>query len=152
MNVYEFFEEGGPMRGRRKEAANRATEIKEQAREVAGQSGEALKGFAEQTGSAAKEFATKTRDAAKELVDQIESAAKGVAQEEPKRSRRLLKTTLAIGVGVALFTNERVRGAISSLVRRQRGDQAPEVWRPDARVTTGDGEARTAAAIAEESS
>jgi uncharacterized protein YjbJ (UPF0337 family) len=138
------------MRGRRKEAANRAAEIKDQAREVAGQSGEALKGFAEQTGSAAKEFATKTRDAAKDLVDQIESAAKGVAHEEPKRGRRLLKTTLAIGVGVALFTNERVRGAISSMLGRG-GSEPPEVWRPDGRVTT-DGEARTAAAIAEESS
>jgi hypothetical protein len=139
------------MRGRRKEAAKRAAEIKDQAREVAGHSGEALKGFAEQTGSAAKEFASKTRDAAKELVEEIESAAKGVAHEEPKRGRRLLKTTLAIGVGVALFTNERVRNAISSVLRRGQGSEPPEVWRPDARVTT-DGEARTAAAIAEETS
>ena len=139
------------MKGRRKEAANKATELKDQAREVAGQSGEALKGFAEQTGSAAKEFASKTRDAAKDLVDQIESAAKGVAQEEPKRSRRLLKTTLAIGVGVALFTNERVRNAISSILGRGQGSEPPEVWRPDARVTT-DGEARTAATIGDQPS
>ena len=140
------------MRGRRKQAANRAAEIKEQAREVAGQSGDALKGFAEQTGTAAKEFASKTRDAAKDLVDQIEHAAKGVAHEEPKRSRRVLKLTLAVGAGIALFANERARNAISSLLRRQRGAEPPEVWRPDARTTTTDGEARTAAAIAEETS
>ncbi len=139
------------MRGRRKEAANRAAEIKEQAREVAGQGGEALKGFADQTGTAAKEFASKTRDAAKELVEQIEHAAKGVAHEEPKRSRRFLKMTLAVGAGIALFTNERVRNAISSALGRQR-NEPPEVWRPDARATTTDGAARPAAAIAEESS
>ncbi|HYZ91041.1 MAG TPA: hypothetical protein VFA34_01455, partial [Actinomycetota bacterium] len=81
-------------RGRKKNAASRVEELREQAREVAGQSGEALKDFAETTGSAAKEFASKARDAAKDLVDTIERASKGV-EPEPRRSRRLLKVALA---------------------------------------------------------
>jgi cell division septum initiation protein DivIVA len=135
------------MRGRKsKDVKERATEIKEQAREVAGQSGEALKEFAAQTGSAAKEFATKASEAAKELVEQIEKAAKGVSEEEePRRGRRLLKATLAIGAGVLVLGNERARNAISSVIRRNRGRvETPEIWRPEA-TDSGNG-ARAGAA------
>jgi polyhydroxyalkanoate synthesis regulator phasin len=123
------------MRGRKsKDVKERANEIKDQAKEVAGQSGEALKDFAAQTGNAAKEFASKASDAAKELVDSIEKAAKGVTEEEePRRGRRLLKLTLAIGAGAFVFTNERARKAISSVIKRggpARSDQ-PEIWRPE---------------------
>ncbi len=148
------------MRGRKeakeaaKEARERANVIKEQAREAAGHSGEALKVFADQTGVAAKEFANRAGDAAKELVEQIQKAAKGVTEQEPKRGRKVLKTTLAIGAGIALFTNERVRNAISAVIRReQTGGTTPEVWRPHAATapTPGDGN-NAARAIAEESS
>lgn len=126
-------------RGRKKEPASRVEELREQAREVAGQSGEALKDFAETTGSAAKEFASKARDAAKELVDTIERASKGV-DSEPKRGRRLLKVTLALGVGAALFANERVREALGGAARRARGRSTPDVWRPE--PSGGNGEVR----------
>lgn len=145
------------MRGRKqrkaaaKDARERASELKEQAREVAGHSGEALKGFADVTGAAAKEFAGKTRDAAKDLVEEIEKAAKNVGQEEPKRGRRVLKMTLAIGAGIALFTNDRVRRAVSSVIRRESGGpDAPEIWRPETSAS-GDGK-QQAKAIAEETS
>jgi hypothetical protein len=117
-------------RGRKKNAASRVEELREQAREVAGQSGEALKDFAETTGSAAKEFASKARDAAKDLVDTIERASKGV-EPEPRRSRRLLKVALAVGVGAALFANERVRELIGGAARRARSGSTPDVWRPE---------------------
>ena len=137
-----------------KEARERASEIKVQAREAAGQSGEALKVFADQTGVAAKDFASKASDAAKELVEQIQKAAKGVTEEEPKRGRKVLKATLAIGAGLALFANERVRNAITAMVRRESpGTPTPEVWRPHAPTapTPGDGN-NAARAIAEETS
>ena len=135
------------------DARERAHELKDQAREVAGHSGEALKGFADQTSVAAKEFASKTKDAAKELVDSIEKAAKG-ATEEKKKSRRVLKTTLALAAGLAMFSNERVRNAIKSLMNRtQAGSDQPEVWRPSAPATPNGGSAKTTVAgIAEETS
>lgn len=126
-------------RGRKKEPASRVEELREQAREVAGQSGEALKDFAETTGSAAKEFASKARDAAKELVDTIERASKGV-DAEPKRGRRLLKVAVALGVGAALFANERVREVLGGAARRARGRSTPDVWRPE--PAGGNGEVR----------
>lgn len=120
------------MRGRKQQPATRVEELREQAREVAGQSGEALKEFAESTGVAAKEFAGKAREAAKELVDAIERASKRVEPEEPKRSRRFLRVLVAVGVGGAIFANERAREAITGAVRRARGDvPAPDVWRPE---------------------
>jgi hypothetical protein len=129
--------------GRRKKATERVEEIKDQAKAVAGEGGEALKDFASQTGTAAKEFASKASDAAKELVESIEKAAKGVTpQEEPRRGRRLLKLGLAIGAAAFVATNESARKAISSLIKRgdtaPRGDQ-PEIWRPQT-STTGNGE------------
>lgn len=136
-----------------KDARERAYELKDQAREVAGHGGDALKGFAEETTAAAKEFASKTRDAAKDLVDQIDKAAKGATQEK-KKSRKVLKMTLAIGAGIAVFTNERTRKAISSVINRSKGmSDQPEVWRPDTKATPNGGSATTTAAgIAEETS
>ena len=147
------------MGSRRKEAKQaaqaareKALELKDQAREVAGHSGEALKGFAEETSAAAKEFASKTKDAAKELVDTIEKAAKG-ATEEKKKGRRVLKTTLAIGAGFAVFSNERARSAIRSVINRSKASSdQPEVWRPNAPATPNGGGAKTVAGIAEETS
>lgn len=125
------------------EARERALELKDQAKEVAGHSSEAL-----------KEFAAKTKDAAKELVDSIEKAAKDASGEEPKKSRKVLKMTLAIGAGIAVFSNERVRDAIKSVIGRSKeGSDEPEVWRPDSRPTPNGGSAKTTAAgIAEETS
>lgn len=140
------------MRGRRKEATKRANEIRDQAREVAGHGGEALKAFAEETGVAAKDFAGKAKEAAKEFVDAIEKAAKSAGEPEPKRGRKFLKLVLAIGAGIAIFSNERARSAISSVLGRSadKSDQ-PEVWRPEPSKSANGGNA-TAAAIAEESS
>lgn len=128
------------------EARERATELRDQAKEVAGHSGEALKAFA-----------SKTKDAAKELVDSIEKAAKEAgAEPEPKRKgRRVLKMTLAIGAGIAVFSNEKARDAIRSVIARAKSGATdePEVWRPDTTPTPNGGSARsTAAGIAEESS
>jgi hypothetical protein len=124
----------------RKQPATRVDELREQAREVAGQSGEALKEFAETTGTAAKEFASRARDAAKELVETIERASKRVEPEEPRRGRRFLKVVLAVGAGLALFANQRAREAIGSAARRARGGSTPDVWRPEA--SPGNGEVR----------
>jgi hypothetical protein len=126
------------MARKRKEASSRVEELREQAREVAGQSGEALKEFAETTGSAAKDFASKARDAAKELVETIEHASKRVEPEEHRRGRRLLRVAIAVGAGIAIFTNERVREAISGGLRRARSGPAPDVWRPEASTSNGE--------------
>jgi hypothetical protein len=138
--------------GRRKKATDRVEEIKDQAKAVAGEGSEALKDFATHTGSAAKEFASKASDAAKELVESIEKAAKGVTQEEePKRGRRLLKLTLAIGAAAFVATNESARKAIKSLIGRgdsgPRVDQ-PEIWRPQATTAPNGGSAPKATTTA----
>ena len=124
-------------RKKKTEPATRVEELREQAREVAGQSGEALKEFAETTGSAAKEFASVARDAAKDLVETIEKAGKSVEPQERHRGRRFLKTVVVIGAGVAIFTNDRVREAIGGAVRRSRGS-TPDVWRPEASPSNGE--------------
>lgn len=121
---------------KKQDPATRVEELREQAREVAGQSGEALKDFAETTGNAAKEFATRARDAAKELVDTIEKASKGVQEDEPRRGRRFLKAVVVIGAGVAIFANDRVRETISGALRRSRGS-TPDVWRPEPSPSNG---------------
>jgi uncharacterized protein YjbJ (UPF0337 family) len=111
----------------RKKAANRVEEIREQAKEVAGVSGDALKGFAEETGSAAKEFAGKTKDAARELVDAIERAANRVeTQKSSHRGRKLLGTLTIIGIGIAVLANEKLRETIGGAVKRT---QSPP-WEP----------------------
>ena len=127
-------------RGRKKQPATRVEELREQAREVAGHSGEALKEFAETTGVAAKEFASRARDAGKELVETIERASKRVEPEEPRRGRRLLKVGIALAVGAVIFANERARGALGGAVRRARGPSTPDVWRPE--PPRGNGEVR----------
>lgn len=110
----------------KKKAANRVEEIREQAKEVAGQSGEALKGFAEETGAAAKEFAGKTRDAARDLVDAVERAANRVDQKQSRhRGRKLLGTLTIIGIGVAVLANDKLREAIGGAVKR-----TPPPWEP----------------------
>lgn len=118
-------------RKKKQQPVRRVEELRDQAREMAGHSGDALKEFAESTGAAAKEFAGKARDAAKDLVESIDKASKGVEAEEPRRGRRLLKATIAIGAGVAIFANERVREAVGSAIRRTRGSSVPDVWRPE---------------------
>lgn len=122
---------------RRRAELSRSDEIREQAKEVAGRSGEALKEFAEQTGSAAKEFAGKTRDATKELVESIERAAQRVEPEETRRGRKLIGTIIVVGIGSALVANEKLRRAIGSAARRRRTE--PEPWEPRVR-DTGNGE------------
>ena len=138
--------------GRRKKATERVEEIKDQAKAVAGEGGEALKDFAAQTGTAAKEFASKASDAAKELVESIEKAAKGVTvEEEPRRGRRLLKLSIAIGAAAFVATNESARRAIKSLIKRgdsgPSGDQ-PEIWRPQTTATPNGGSAPKATTTA----
>jgi ABC-type nitrate/sulfonate/bicarbonate transport system substrate-binding protein len=127
--------------GRKKqEPVNRAAELREQAKDLAGQSGEALKEFAETTGSAAKDFASRARDAAKELVDSIEKAAKHVDEPEEKRrgGRKVLRTLLVLGVGGAVLANERARNAIGSALRRSRSGDEPEIWRPEPSPVNGE--------------
>src|SRR5438128_10978401 len=95
---------------RKKRKGGVVDEIREQAKEIAGQSGEALKGFADETGSAAKEFATKTRDAAKELIEAIEKAASHVEpQRSGRRGRKLLGAPVVVGTVVAVVANARLR-------------------------------------------
>ena len=138
--------------GRRKKAALKVEEIRDQAKAVAGEGSEALKDFAAQTGTAAKEFASKASDAAKEFVESIEKAAKGAtAEPEPKRGRKLLKLTLAIGAAAFVATNEGARKAIKGLIGRgddaSRTDQ-PEIWRPQQSATPNGGSAPKATTTA----
>ena len=111
----------------RKKKGTVVDEIRESAKEIAGQSGEALKGFADETGSAAKEFAAKTRDAAKELIEAIEKAAQHV---EPPRTRRrgrkLLGTLVIVGIGAAVVANEKIRESLGL----GGGRHQPPPWEP----------------------
>ncbi|HVE93132.1 MAG TPA: hypothetical protein VNE62_12665 [Actinomycetota bacterium] len=107
----------------------RTAELKQKAAVFAEEGGEALKEFSSTTGSAAKEFATTAYAAAKELLDVVEKAGDRLEkQSKPVRtkSHKLLKTTLAIGVGAAIFTNEKVRALITSKL----GGGPPEPWTP----------------------
>jgi len=126
-------------RNKQKDPATRAAELREQAKEVAGHSGEALKAFAETTGSAAKDFATVARDAAKELVEAIEKAGKKIEPAPKRRGRKIVRNAVILGTGIAVLTNDRVRQAISSAVGRGKsGSDVPAVWRPEP-TTTGNG-------------
>ena len=112
---------------RKKRKGGVVDEIRESAKEIAGQSGEALKGFADETGSAAKEFATKTRDAAKELVEAIEKAAQHVEpQRTRRRGRKLFGTLVIVGIGAAVVANEKVREALGLGGSRHQ----PPPWEP----------------------
>ncbi len=126
-------------RSKKKDPATRAAELREQAKEVAGHSGEALKSFAETTGSAAKDFATVARDAAKELVEAIEKAGKKIEPQPKRRGRKLVRNVVILGTGIAVLTNDRVRHAISSaLGRANTSTDTPAVWRPEP-TTHGNG-------------
>ena len=114
-------------RGRKRGKNSVVNEIREQAKEIAGQSGEALKGFADETGAAAKEFAGKTRDAARELVDAIEKAAQHVEpRTSRRRGRKLLGTLVVVGIGAAVIANDKLRETIGGVVRRNQ----PPPWEP----------------------
>jgi hypothetical protein len=141
--------------GRRKDAKQEAKRVASDAKERALEIKDQAKGVAEESGEALKEFASKTKDAAKELVDSIEKAAKHAnITEEKRKSRKVLKATLAVGAGVAVLSNEKARDAIRNVINRSKGStDAPEIWRPDARPTVNGGSAaQTTAGIAEETS
>ena len=111
----------------RKKKGGVVDEIRESAKEIAGQSGEALKGFASETGSAAQEFAAKTRDAAKELVEAIEKAAQHVEPQRSRhRGRKLLGSLVIIGIGAAVVANEKLRESLGLGGRRHQ----PAPWEP----------------------
>lgn len=144
-----------PRGKRRKEAASRATELRDQAKEVAAGSGEALKDFAGTTGTAAKEFAEKAGSAVKELVESVEKAAKKVQEpEEKRRGGRMLRRAVVLGLGIAVLTNERARNAISAAIRRARGGDnrppEPEIWRSPSTTSAGNNEVKQP--VGEESS
>ncbi len=108
----------------------RSVELREKAAVIAGEGGEALKEFSSTTGTAAKEFATTAYAAAKELLEVIEKAGERLEQQSKpvrRKSHKLLKTTLALGVGAAIFTNEKVRSLVSS---KLGGGSQPEPWSP----------------------
>lgn len=126
-------------RNKKKDPATRAAELRDQAKEVAGHSGEALKAFAETTGSAAKDFASVARDAAKELVEAIEKAGKKIEPEPKRKGRKFVRNLVILGTGIAVLTNDRVRHAISSAVgRSSSSSDVPAVWRPEP-STSGNG-------------
>ncbi len=127
-------------RSKKKDPATRAAELREQAKEAAGHSGEALKLFGESTGTAAKDFASVVRDEAKKLVEAIEKAGKKIEPEPKRRGRKVFRNLVILGTGVAILANDRARGAIGSLVKRGQNDaQAPTVWRPET-PATGNGD------------
>lgn len=119
---------------KKKNASDRAAELREQAREVAGQSGEAFKDFAESTGSAAKEFASQTREAAKLLLESIERAAQRVEPKQSRRGRKLVVAGVALGVGASLLARDKIRAALFGKSRRT------DPW--EQRYTGGNGVAR----------
>lgn len=130
-------------RSKKKDPATRAAELRDQAKEVAGHSGEALKAFAESTGSAAKDFASVARDAAKELVDAIEKAGKKIEPAPRRRGRKLVRNVVILGTGIAVLTNDRARKTISHAMKRtQGGSEPPAVWRPEPTTTSGNGDVR----------
>lgn len=126
------------MPGRRKRKAqptNRTAELREQAKHVAGESGEALKAFAEATGSAAKEFGQITRKATKELVEAVEHAAaeseKEVKPKKRRRGRKVLGALVLGAIGVAVAGGGRIREMISG--------PPQEPWEPPAPGAATDG-------------
>lgn len=121
--------------------AERAAEIKGQARVLADEGGEAMKEFASTTGVAAKEFAHTAFEAAKDLLETVEKAGQRLEKESKparKRGRKLLKAGVAIGAGVFIATNEKARGAIAQLIGRGGGGAA-DPWE----TTEGEGFTQT---------
>jgi hypothetical protein len=130
-------------RSKKKDPATRAAELREQAKEAAGHSGEALKVFGESTGSAAKDFAVVVREEAKRLIDSIEKAGKKIEPEPKHRGRKLLRRTILLGVGISILANDRTRNAISHAIHRAKGEsEPPAVWRPESTPTSGNGDVR----------
>jgi hypothetical protein len=123
-------------RGKRKrdaaELAEKASEMREHARELAGEGGEAVREFAQSTGKAAKDFASTALEAAKELLSVIEEAgdtlsSKTNGRKKRKRRGRKLLGLIAVGTGVVLVVNENARNALKSALGRGRSE-APEPW------------------------
>ncbi len=117
----------------------RAADIKEKASILAEEGRPAIREFSTITGSAAKDFAATTFHAAKDLMEVVEKAAERLEKESKparRRGRKLLKASIAIGAGVFLFTNQKVRQTVSGLMG---GGGEPEPWAPP-----GDGEFKPA--------
>ena|SRR5438067_9696690 len=129
-------------RNKKKDPATRAAELREQAKEAAGHSGEALKVFGESTGAAAKDFASVVRDEAKRLVEAIEKAGKKIEPEPKHRGRKFLRNAVILGTGIAILANDRARNAISQAARRGKSSEPPPVWRPEGTPTSGNGDVR----------
>jgi hypothetical protein len=112
-----------------KELAERAQDLKQKAKVVADEGGEAVRDFASTTGAAAKDFAQTAFQAAKELVDVVERAGERLEKESKparKRGRKLFKATIAVGAGVALLANESARNFLAS--KLGFGAREPEPW------------------------
>lgn len=93
----------------------KASEVREQAKALAGTGGEAVRDFADTTGAAAKRFAETAFDAAKELLETVERAGERLnedAKPAKRKGRRFLKATIALGAGAALFANDKVRNTV----------------------------------------
>ena len=113
------------------ELRDRAADIKEKASILAEEGKPALKDFSSTTSAAAKEFATTAFSAAKELMEVVEKAAERLEEQAKparRRGRKVLKASIALGAGIFLFTNEKVRSTVSGLMGG--GNQEPEPWTP----------------------
>lgn len=123
-------------RGKRKreaaELAERASEVRDQAKVLAGEGGEAVRDFAQSTGKAAKDFASTALEAAKELLATIEDAGDRLSattngKKRKKRRGRKLLGLVVVGAGVVLVVNEKAREAVMGALGRGGTDQ-PEPW------------------------
>lgn len=121
------------------EMAERAHEIREKAKVMADEGGEAFKDFAGTTRVAAKDFATTAFEAAKQMLETVEQAGERFEkQAQPKRrGRKLLKAGIALGAGAALFANESFRNLVAQKLGFGGGE--PEPWETPA-ATSGNGE------------
>lgn len=128
------------------EVAERAQDLREQAKELAGEGSDAFRDFSHVTSVAAKDFAKVTLDAAKELMESVEKANERINKEQEKKSkknkkkksggRKLVKTGLVLGAGAAVLANERSRELIAGQVRRLTGGGEQQSWE----TVGGDGE------------
>lgn len=94
---------------RRNGKPERVVELRHQAKQVAGQSGDALKEFADQAGSAARDFAKQTKGAAKDLVVAIERATQGLEPQRKRGSRKLLLAATVFAIGAVLVAIDKFR-------------------------------------------
>lgn len=93
----------------RRNGTKAPVELRDQAKQVAGQSGEAFKEFADQTGAAAKDFAIQTKGAAKDLLIAIERAAQRLDPPRKRGRRKLLVTAVVLGIGAVLVAIDKFR-------------------------------------------